>query len=110
MKKSLALALAAVCGLVLAQPLVPDTVVAREAAEHARIRKERGDAQVRFLAQDVQCYQRFAVNDCLGEVRTQRRAVLAELRRQEISLNEAQRKRRAAEQLLRADDKAAAKP
>ena len=110
MKKSLALALAAVCGLVLAQPLVPDAVVAREAAEHARIRKERGDAQARFLAQDVQCYQRFAVNDCLGEVRTQRRAVLAELRRQEISLNEAQRKRRAAEQLLRADDKAAAKP
>ena len=110
MKKSLALALAAVCSLVLAQPVVPDTVVAREAAEHARIRKERGDAQTRFLAQDVQCYQRFAVNDCLGEVRAQRRAVLAELRRQEISLNDTQRKRRAAEQLLRADEKAAAMP
>ena len=110
MKKSLALALAAVCGLVLAQPVVPDTVFAREADEHARIRKEREDAQVRFLAQDVQCYQRFAVNDCLGEVRAQRRAVLAELRRQEISLNDTQRKRRAAEQLLRADEKAAVKP
>ena len=110
MNISLALALAAVCGLVLAQPVVPDTVVAREAAEHARIRTEREDAQTRFLAQDVQCYQRFAVNDCLGEVRTQRRAVLADLRRQEISLNDTQRKRRAAEQLLRADDKAAAKP
>ena len=110
MKKSLALALAVVCGLVLAQPVVPDTEVAREAAEHARIRKERGDAQTRFLAQDVQCYQRFAVNDCLGEVRAQRRAVLAELRRQEISLNYTQRKRRAAEQLLRADEKAAAMP
>ena len=110
MKQCLALALAAICVLATAQPVVPDTVAMREAAEHARIRKERDEAQASFKAQDMQCYQRFAVNDCLGEVRAQRRVLLAELRRQEISLNDAQRKRRAAEQLLRADDKAAAKP
>ena len=110
MKKCFALALAAFCVLAAAQPAEPDTVAARDAAEHARIRKEREEAQAGFKAQDIQCYQLFAVSDCLGEVRARRRVMLAELRRQEISLNDAQRKRRAAEQLLRADGKAAAKP
>lgn len=110
MKKCFVLALAALCVVATAQPVAPDTVAVREAAEHVRIRKERDEAQARFKTQDVQCYQRFAVNDCLGEVRAQRRVVLAELRRQEILLNDTQRKRRAAEQLLRADDKAAGKP
>jgi colicin import membrane protein len=51
------------------------------------------------------CYQRFAVNDCLLDSRRARREVMADLRRQEVSLNDAQRKRRAAEQLLRSDEK-----
>jgi hypothetical protein len=38
-------------------------------------------------------------------VRRARRDVLADLRRQEMSINDAQRKRRAAQQLLRADEK-----
>ncbi len=110
MKQLLALGLVMASLLALAQPSTPDTVAARDAAEHARIRQERAEALARFQAQDAQCYQRFAVTDCLSEVRVQRRLLLAELKRQEISLNDAQRKRRAADQLLRADEKAAARP
>lgn len=82
------------------------TLQEAEARERERIRQFRGAEQTRFAAEEAQCYQRFAVNDCLLEVRRARREVLADLRRQEMSINEAQRKRRAAEQLLRADEKA----
>ena len=86
------------------------TAAQRDAAEHERIRQERVLAQAQFAAQDAQCYARFAVNDCLDAVQVRRRALLADLRRQEISLNDAQRKRRAAEQLLRSDERTAGKP
>ena len=110
MKKLIALGIAVVSLIAGAQPSVPDTAASRDAAEHGRIRQEREQALARFQAQDAQCYQRFAVSDCLADVRAERRLLLAELRRQEISLNDAQRKRRAANQLLRADEKAAGKP
>jgi len=92
-----------------AQP-TPQPMAVAEAFEHERIRQERAAALAEFTARDAQCYQRFAVNDCLADVRKLRRDVLADLRRQELSLNDAQRKRRAADQLLRSDEKAAARP
>lgn len=95
---------------VSAQGEAEETIASREAAEHQRIRTSRVDALAQFAARDAQCYQRFAVNDCLAEVRVQRRDLLSDLRRQEISLNEAQRKRRAAAQLLRSDDRASGRP
>jgi len=80
-----------------------------DSLERARIRDTRSAAQASFGAQEAQCYQRFAVNDCLLGVHRARRELLADLRRQDLSLNDAQRKRRAAEQLLRSDDKASAR-
>ena len=89
-----------------AQPLLPeDTAATREAAERDRIRQTRGVAQARFALEERQCYNRFAVNDCLDAVRKRKRVMLGDLRREEISLNDAQRKRRGAEQLLRSDDR-----
>ena len=85
------------------------TVQQAEELERARIRETRIAAQARFGAQEAQCYQHFAVNDCLTGVLRARRELLADLRRQELSLNDAQRKRRASEQLLRSDDKASAR-
>lgn len=79
----------------------------RVAEEHTRIRQSRAAEQARFAALEARCYRRFAVNDCLIEVRARRRDVLSDLRRQEISLNDAERKRRAAEQILRSDARAA---
>jgi hypothetical protein len=77
--------------------------VLRDAAERERIRETRNREQALFVAQEAQCYKRFAVNDCLIEVRARKREVLGDLRRQEISLNDTLRKRRAAEQLLRSE-------
>ena len=70
-----------------------------ERAQRARISAERSQADAAFLADEKACYGKFAVNDCINDARSRRRAVLADLRRQEISLNDAQRKRRAAEKL-----------
>ncbi len=69
------------------------------AAQRARIAAERSDAEAAFRAQEKACYGKFAVNDCLAAAKAHRREVLADLRRQEVSLNDAQRKRRAAEHL-----------
>lgn len=78
----------------------------RVSEEHARIRQSRATEQASFAVLEAQCYRRFAVNDCLIDVRARRRDVLGDLRRQEISLNDAERKRRAAEQILRSDARA----
>lgn len=76
--------------------------------ERARIAAERGQIEKRFAGEEEQCYRKFAVNDCIQESRKRRREELADLRRQELSLNDAQRKRRAAEQIQRADEKQSA--
>ena len=87
-----------------------DPVALRHAEERERIREIRLYEQARFSAQEVACYARFAVNDCLVEVRSRQRELLGDLRRQEISLNDALRKRRAAEQILRSDERSRRAP
>jgi colicin import membrane protein len=67
------------------------------AAQRARIKSERNQVEAEFGARQKQCYAKFAVNDCLNAAKSQRREKLADLRRQEISLNDAERKRKAAE-------------
>jgi colicin import membrane protein len=83
-----------------------DNQALRDAQEHARITAQREQTQARAAEAEAACYQRFAVNGCLGKVRSERREVLSDLRRQEIALNDAARKRRAADQLLRIDERA----
>lgn len=68
-------------------------------AERARIGAERRQAEARFAEQEVACYRKFGVNDCLNAARSERRQRLSELRRQELALNEAERKRRAEERV-----------
>ena len=82
-----------------------DIVMLRDSEERERIRRTRATEQAAFAEQEASCYARFAVNDCLARVRGRKREVLGDLRRQEISLNDAQRKRRGAEQLLRSDER-----
>jgi colicin import membrane protein len=69
------------------------------AAQLARIATQRSEAEAAFRAQEKACYSKFAVVDCLNAAKAHRRQVLADLRRQEISINDAQRKRKAAEHL-----------
>ncbi len=89
----LTLLLAAVAFPALALPDASDQ------AERARIARERHEADKRLAAREIACYKKFAVSDCLKAARAQRREVLADLRRQEVTLNDADRKRRGGERM-----------
>ena len=80
------------------------------AVERARIAAERGKVEARYLDEERACWGRFAVNACLAEARAKRRSALADLRRQEISLNDAERKQRAAERLRPMEQRADTAP
>jgi len=67
--------------------------------QRARLAAERKAAETAFQAQEKACYGKFSVTHCIDAARTQRRAALADLRRQEIALNDAERRRKAAERL-----------
>lgn len=73
--------------------------------ERSRIDSDRGRLENEFLTEDAACYKRFAVNSCLDEVNVRRRAALADLRRQEILLNDEERQIRGAEQLRKTEEK-----
>ncbi|WP_326533964.1 hypothetical protein [Pseudorhodoferax sp.] len=75
------------------------------AAERARIAGERSRITERFVQEERACHQRFAVTDCLNRNLEWQRAALADLRRQEILLNDSERQRRAAERMDRLDEK-----
>ena len=74
-------------------------------AARERISAERSRLEAAFTREDTACYKRFLVNNCLDEVKVRRRDALADLRRQEIVLNDEARRARAAEQLQKTDDK-----
>ena len=71
-------------------------VEAKELREHDRIKAERSAVENRFRVEEHACRQNFAVNDCVNRAKRNRTADLADLRRQELVLNEAERQRRAA--------------
>lgn len=73
--------------------------------ERERIGAERARAQARYASEEAACYKKFAVNDCLNAAKAQHREVLADLRRREIALNDAERKQRGAQQLQRIEEK-----
>ena len=74
-------------------------------AERERISAERSRLEATFTGEDTACYKRFLVNNCLDEVKIRRRDALADLRRQEIVLNDEARKAKGAEQLQKIEDK-----
>jgi len=80
---------------------------AQGAGERTRIAQERSRVEAEFAARQKACYGKFAVNDCIEEANAVRREALADLRRQEIALNDQERRRRAAERQRELEDKAA---
>lgn len=76
------------------------------AAEQSRIAAERGRAEARYEAEQKVCWQKFAVNDCLASAKARRREVLSDLRRQELSISDAERKRRGVERKRAIEEKA----
>ena len=89
----------------LAQPVQdPGAAVVPDA--NARIEATRLRESAILNTQEAQCYQRFAVNACLSDVQARRRALLAELQRQETALHELERQQKGDEQVQRANQKA----
>jgi hypothetical protein len=74
-------------------------------AERARIAAERSRIEAAYQEAQKACYRKFAVSDCINEARGLRNDQLADLRRQEIHLNDADRKRRTAERLRELEDR-----
>lgn len=72
---------------------------AHRKAEHERIRHEREVLAAGRQKDEAACYQRFAVEDCLREVRARVRGATDRLRTQEVELNDAERREKAAERL-----------
>ncbi len=93
-------------GLCAQAQLLAPISEAQAQAEQARINNEREGFEAQYALQEAACYQRFAVNDCLREVRARKRVSMEALRRQEIILNDVKRKTRALEQAKRAQEKA----
>lgn len=88
-----------------AQPVVGTVVPAGIDLERARISTERAGLEARFLVEDAACYKKFAVNHCLNRVNTRRREAMADLRRQEILLNDEERRLRGEAQIRKLEEK-----
>jgi ketopantoate reductase len=68
-------------------------------AERRRIADGRAAADARYQQDQRDCWQRFAVNACLGRALATRRATLDVLRHDELALNAQERERRTAARL-----------
>ena len=99
-----AVALVVLSGSAFAQAPQNEGVKSAE-TELARIRAERKLADEQFAQREIGCYQYFAVNDCLGRARVQRRETVADLRRQELSVNANEARRRGAAQISRTEER-----
>lgn len=77
--------------VVWAAPVGVDAV-----AERARIEQARAALEARFVVEQAQCQLRFAVNACLEDARVARRHAEGLLRDQELLLDEADRREKAA--------------
>jgi len=82
-----------------------DAAAADAAAQHARIAAQRQEIEQRYDRERADCYQKFAVQDCLNDSRRRRRTQADELNRQETALNDIERKRRGDAALQRLDAK-----
>lgn len=74
-------------------------------AQRAAIADERNRLEAGFLSEDAACYKKFAVNRCLENVDVRRRRVMGDMRKQEIKLNDEQRKSKGAEQIRKTQEK-----
>ena len=84
---------------------VAQSVEQTEASQRAAIAAQRQVVENQFDKDQQACYQKFAVNDCIKQAKQRRRVLTDDLHRQELSLNEQQRKRKGAEALGRIDQR-----
>lgn len=70
-----------------------------------RIEAERLQVQAESQSAEARCYERFVVNACLSEVSAAKRMRLAQLKKRELAVRDAQRAERTREQLERLEEK-----
>jgi colicin import membrane protein len=76
-----------------------------DASQRQRIERERAAVDARAHAGETACAARFAVSSCLEQVRAERRAATQQLDHQRALLDDAQRKRKAAERQARIQER-----
>ena len=91
-------------GTVLAQP-TNDVGPQERAAERSRITAEKQKLEADFKTAEAVCFRKFFANSCRDKLLPPYREGLADLRRQEILINEVERKISAADQLLKTEEK-----
>lgn len=74
-------------------------------SERAKISAEKAKQEASFAAEEAACYKRFLVTSCLKDVNVKRREVMATLKRQEILLNDQERKAKGVEQIRKIEEK-----
>jgi len=82
-----------------------DIVSAVADRERERINAERVRLEAGFDAEETACHKKFFVNHCLNAIKSRRHEAMAQLRQQEVALNDAQRKQKAAEQIRKTEEK-----
>ena len=78
---------------------------AERQVDRERLHRARQSIAAIQKRDETACYRRFAVEDCLKDVRTQARNAELELRARELRLNDAERKEKAAERLRSIEEK-----
>ena len=101
----IAFLLTALAGRGIAQPISAEGQQNTIGTQRAAISVERARLEKSFLMEDAACYKKFAVNNCLGNVNARRRQPMEDLRRQEILLNDEERKIKGAEQIRTTEEK-----
>ncbi len=88
-----------------AQAPVGDGLLPWVASQRERIATVRDAAAERFANQEKDCWKRFAVNACIRAANDERRATLDRVRREELTLNDLERKRSATSRLEEIEQK-----
>lgn len=73
--------------------------------QREEVAQQRAAAMQRYHDEELACWHRFAVNDCLSGARKQRRATLDALRQKDLALNATERKQRTAERTRELEQK-----
>lgn len=73
--------------------------------ERTRISSERSRLEAGFAAEESACYKKFLVYRCLDDVKPRRREAMGNLKRQEISIDELDRRAKGAEQIRKTEEK-----
>lgn len=82
-----------------------DRLKAQVQEQRLQIAAMRQQAEQQYEQDEVDCWQRFAVNACLKKARARRRQAMAEQRQLELQLNAQERERQTQSHLRRIEEK-----